>query len=68
MKRTNVVLDEKLVERGKRLTGLRTTRSLVEHALRELVRRKNQKRILKLRGKVDWSGDLTAMRSTRGAP
>ncbi len=68
MIRTNVVLDEELVERGKRLTGLRTTRSLVDHALRELVRRKNQRRILELRGKVDWSGDLGAMRSTRGLP
>jgi Arc/MetJ family transcription regulator len=45
---------------------LKTTRGLVEHALRELVRRKNQKRILRLRGKVDWDGDLDRMRSARG--
>jgi Arc/MetJ family transcription regulator len=66
MKRTNIVLDEKLLDRGKRLTGLKTTRGLVEHALRELVRRKNQRRILQLKGKVEWQGDLARMRSTRG--
>lgn len=67
MKRTNVVLDEKLVDKGKRLTGLKTTRSLLEYALRELVRRKNQRRILELKGTVDWEGDLDRMRSMRGA-
>lgn len=66
MKRTNIVLDEKLVSRGKRMTGLKTTRGLVDHALRELVRRKNQRRILALRGEVDWRGDLSRMRSVRG--
>ena len=66
VKRTNIVLDEKLVESGKRLTGLETTRSLVEHALRELIRRKNQRRILKLRGTVKWEGNLEEMRAGRG--
>ena len=66
MKRTNVVLDEQLVTRGKRLTGLRTSRALIDHALREMVRRGDQRRLLELRGKVEWRGDLTAMRSARG--
>jgi len=66
MKRTNIVLDEKLLDQGKRLTGLKTTRGLVELALRELVRRKNQRRILQLKGKVEWQGDLARMRSARG--
>jgi len=66
MKRTNIVLDEKLLDRGKRLTGLKTTRRLVEYALQELVRRKNQRRILQLKGNVAWQGDLDRMRSVRG--
>jgi len=67
VKRTNIVLDEKLLDRGKRLTGLQTTRGLVEHALRELIRRKNQRRILELRGKVRWEGNLKEMRAGRGS-
>ena len=66
MKPTNIALDERLVNRGKRMTGMKTTRGLVDHALRELVRRKNQRSILALRGKVDWNGDLSRMRSNRG--
>ena len=65
MKRTNIVLDEGLVAKGKRLTGIRTTRRLVDHALRELVRRGKQRELLKLRGKIDWEGDLSEMRRGR---
>lgn len=66
MKRTNLVLDEKLVETGKELTGIKTSRALVEFALSELVRRRKQRRILGLRGAVVWQGDIHAMRSLRG--
>jgi Arc/MetJ family transcription regulator len=66
MKRTNIVLDEQLVTRGKRLTGLKTSRALVDHALREMVRRGDQRKLLELRGKIEWQGDLNAMRSARG--
>ena len=65
MKRTNIVLDEKLVDRAKKLSGIKTTRRLVDHALRELVRHRRQRDLLKLRGKVDWEGDLDAMRRGR---
>ena len=36
MKRTNVVLDEKVVGRAKKVTGIKVTRQLVDYALREL--------------------------------
>lgn len=65
MKRTNVVLDEVLVEKGIRLTGIKTRKGLIDHALRELVRRKQQKRILTLKGKIAWDGDLEQMRERR---
>jgi len=66
MKRTNIVIDEKLVEKGKRLTGLKTSKSVVDFALKELIRRTNQRQILDLFGTVDWDGNLSQMRSTRG--
>ena len=65
MKRTNIVLDETLVQAGLNATGLRTRRALVDYALRELVRRRSQRRILKLKGKVHWEGDLSEMRRGR---
>ncbi len=65
MKRTNIVLDEELVGKGMRLTGITTQKSLIDHALRELVRRKEQRKILRLKGKIHWVGDLDEMRANR---
>ena len=65
MKRTNIVLDEKLVGKGMRLTGIETQKALIDYALRELVRRKEQKSILKLKGKISWEGDLDELRASR---
>ncbi|MGI8602583.1 MAG: type II toxin-antitoxin system VapB family antitoxin [Verrucomicrobiales bacterium] len=63
--RTNIDLDPELVRRGLQLSGLRTKKELIHTALREFVRRKDQKRILELRGKVQWKGDLDVMRQNR---
>ena len=66
MTRTNVVLDDTLVEKCQRVTGIKTRRSVIDHALRELLRHGNQKKILELKGKVEWHGDLQSMRAGRG--
>jgi Arc/MetJ family transcription regulator len=63
--KTNIDLDERLVTRAQRLTGLKTKKEVVNHALSELVRRRDQKAILQLRGKVSWVGDLEAIRESR---
>ncbi len=65
MTRTNVVLDDFLVGKIKKMTGMRTTREVVNYALRELARHQRQKDILRLRGKVRWEGDLSKMRQGR---
>jgi Arc/MetJ family transcription regulator len=65
MKRTNIVIDEKLVEAGLKATGLKTQRELVDYALRELLRLEAQKEILKLKGRIHWEGDLSEMRRGR---
>ncbi len=64
-KRTNVVLDEDLIEAGLELTGLRNRRALIDYALRQLLRRESQKKILELKGEVRWEGDLSSMRQKR---
>jgi Arc/MetJ family transcription regulator len=65
MMRTNVVLNEKLITAGLKATGLKTRRSLIDYALRELLRHEEQMKLLKLRGKVNWQGDLEASRQGR---
>ena len=64
--RTNIMLDSKLIDAGLKATGLKTRRELVDFALRELLRHKQQQRLLSLKGAVTWSGDLEEMRSGRG--
>jgi Arc/MetJ family transcription regulator len=61
--RTNIVIDDKLMRDTLRATGLKTKREAVEEALRTLLRLKRQAKIRQLRGKLDWQGDLNAMRS-----
>jgi Arc/MetJ family transcription regulator len=65
MRRTNVVLDDKLVRECQNLTGLRTQRALIDFALHEVRRRGRQKRLLKLKGSVKWEGDLSEWRKAR---
>lgn len=59
--RTNVVIDDELIERAMQLYGLRTRREAVDLALRELVGKHDRKDILDLVG-TGWAGDLDAMR------
>jgi Arc/MetJ family transcription regulator len=62
MKRTNVVLDDRLVARARKLTGLRTARDVLDLALRGLVAREEQRRLAqRLRGS-GWDGNLDEMR------
>lgn len=63
--RTNIVIDDKLMEETLRATGLRTKREAVELGLRTLLRLKRQAEIRDLRGKMEWKGDLEAMRRER---
>jgi len=63
--RTNIVIDDKLMRDTLRATGLKTKRDAVDQALRTLLRLSRQGEIRRLRGKLDWQGDLNAMRSDR---
>jgi Arc/MetJ family transcription regulator len=63
--RTNIVIDEKLMRDALRATGLKTKRETVELGLRTLLRLRRQAEIRRFRGKLEWRGDLEAMRSDR---
>lgn len=53
--RTNIVLDEELVEEAKRLTGIKTKRELVQEALKTLIKTKKRTSLLKLAGKIEFA-------------
>jgi Arc/MetJ family transcription regulator len=63
--RTNIVIDDRLIEKGMQYTGIRTKKQLVDFALKELINRKERKRILGLKGKLRWEGNLDEMRRSR---
>jgi Arc/MetJ family transcription regulator len=63
--RTNIVIDDELIEKAMDLTGLKTKKAAVEAGLRLLVQINEQQAIRRLRGKVTWSGNLDEMRAAR---
>jgi len=65
MKRTNIVLDEKLVMDCIKVTGIKTRKALVDHALRELLRHEKQIELLELKGTISWDGNLEEWRQDR---
>ena len=63
--RTNIVIDDDLMEQARKATGLTTKREIVEEGLMLLVKRKKQQAIRDLRGAVTWEGDLDEMRGRK---
>jgi Arc/MetJ family transcription regulator len=63
--RTNIVINDKLMRDTLRATGLKTKREAVELGLQTLLRLNKQSEIRRLRGKLEWHGDLDAMRRNR---
>ena len=62
MKRTNVVIDEALLEEAVTVSGERTYSRTIERALEEMVRRAKARAIDQLAGSGLWSGSLSEMR------
>jgi Arc/MetJ family transcription regulator len=63
--RTNIVIDDKLMDDALKATGLNTKKEAVEMGLKTLIRLKKQEKIRKFKGKLTWEGDLSKMRKTR---
>ncbi|MDP1699056.1 MAG: type II toxin-antitoxin system VapB family antitoxin [Xanthomonadaceae bacterium] len=63
--RTNIVLDDALVEEAMRLGAARSKKDIVDQALREFVARRRQRQILDLVGEplLDPAYDVRAMRA-----
>ena len=63
--RTNIEIDDRLMREAMRSSGSRTKRAAVEAGLRLLAQTHAQAGIRKLRGKVQWEGDLNQSRLGR---
>ena len=63
--RTNIVLDEALIEKAQELTGIKTKRAVVDEALRMLIQFYEQAEVRALRGQLRWDGDIDAARLAR---
>ncbi len=61
--RTNIVIDDALMQQALLLTESKTKKAVVEEALSLLIRFKKQAKIRALRGKLSWDGDLNEMRT-----
>ena len=62
--RTNIEIDDTLMKDVLKATGLKTKKEVVELGLKTLIRLNKQQSIKKLRGKLQWSGDLEEMRAS----
>jgi Arc/MetJ family transcription regulator len=63
--KTNIDIDDSLMRQAMRHSGSRTKKATVEAALRLLVATYGQSEIRRLKGRVDWEGELEASRRDR---
>lgn len=65
--RTNIVIDDKLIEEAMRVSGLTTKKDVVNRALSEFVQRHTRKDLAQIRGKIQFDDDYDykAMRKGR---
>ncbi|MEX0904962.1 MAG: type II toxin-antitoxin system VapB family antitoxin [Balneolaceae bacterium] len=61
--RTNIVIDDDLMDEALKVSRLKTKKDAVEEGLKLLVQRKKQENIKDLRGKLHWKGNLEDMRT-----
>lgn len=60
--RTNIVINEELMNEAMTLTQIKTKKAVVETSLKLLIQLKKQEQLKSLRGKLQWEGDLEKMR------
>lgn len=62
--RTNIEIDNKLMNEAIKISGLKTKKETVELGLKTLVRLKKQENIRRFRGQLEWTGNLDDMRTS----
>lgn len=65
MSRTVIDIEDSMLKKAQRLTGIKKKVDIVNFAIKKLVEQKEIEKILVLKGKVRWEGDLEEMRRGR---
>jgi len=63
--RTNIVLDDDLIRKAQKLTGIKTKKAVIQAALVTLIRLREQSQVRTLWGKLTWEGSLDEQRQGR---
>jgi len=58
-------VDDELLKKAKKLSGVRKNADVVKLALECFIRQKSVEKIMELKGKIHWDGDLDEMRKDR---
>lgn len=61
--RTNILIDDELMNSVLQLTGIKSKREVVELGLKTLLALKQQEQIKQFKGALHWEGDLEQMRT-----
>jgi Arc/MetJ family transcription regulator len=65
MSRTVIDIQDDLLRKAQKVTGISKKVEIVNYALKQLLEQKELEQMLDLRGKVKWEGNLEAMRRDR---
>ncbi|SHH48184.1 antitoxin of type II TA system, VapB [Thermosipho atlanticus DSM 15807] len=57
MMRTNIVIDDALIEEAMKLSNLKTKKEVVNLALKEFVQTRKRKNLKDLKGKIEFADD-----------
>ncbi|TNE70790.1 type II toxin-antitoxin system VapB family antitoxin [bacterium] len=60
--RTNIEINQGLIQKASELSGLKTKKEIVEKSLQLFIDVHNQKKIHSFKGKIDWQGNLDQRR------
>ena len=60
--RTTLNIDDEALQAAMRFSEGRTKTEVINEALRRFVRAKRRRQLLQLQGKIDWVGDIDALR------
>ena len=63
--RTNIVLNDQLIEDILKFGEAKTKREAVENALQDHLRLLKRRKLASMRGKINWEGNLNEMRTDK---
>ena len=63
--RTNIVIDDSLMNEALVISGYKTKKETVEEGLKLLIAMRSQAKVKRFRGKMNWEGDLATMRTDK---